>query len=146
MIRAACVTVSGTSSRHHSPFMRIVGPETLTAANTLSSPRTGAPTARILISRSSRSRPPSRFAPEVAAGDYVVAGHSFGSGSSREHAPLSLVGAGVSGNRRYGDDRGARSSTATAHVQCAEGLKTFRCVERATVDVHTRNGNHDARR
>ena len=37
------------------------------------------------------------FAPEVAAGDYVVAGHNFGSGSSREHAPLSLVGAGVSG-------------------------------------------------
>jgi 3-isopropylmalate/(R)-2-methylmalate dehydratase small subunit len=37
------------------------------------------------------------FTAEVSAGDYVVAGHNFGSGSSREHAPLSLVGAGVSG-------------------------------------------------
>ena len=37
------------------------------------------------------------FAAKVSAGDYVVAGHNFGSGSSREHAPLSLVGAGVSG-------------------------------------------------
>jgi 3-isopropylmalate/(R)-2-methylmalate dehydratase small subunit len=37
------------------------------------------------------------FAAGVSAGDYVVAGHNFGSGSSREHAPLSLVGAGVSG-------------------------------------------------
>lgn len=37
------------------------------------------------------------FATEVSAGDFVVAGHNFGSGSSREHAPLSLVGADVSG-------------------------------------------------
>lgn len=37
------------------------------------------------------------FAAEVSEGDYVVAGHNFGSGSSREHAPLSLIGAGVSG-------------------------------------------------
>lgn len=37
------------------------------------------------------------FAQEVAAGDFVVGGENFGSGSSREHAPLSLIGAGVSG-------------------------------------------------
>ena len=37
------------------------------------------------------------FAPNVAAGDFVVGGHNFGSGSSREHAPLSLLGAGVDG-------------------------------------------------
>jgi len=35
------------------------------------------------------------FSEDVLAGEYVVAGHNFGSGSSREHAPLSLVGAGV---------------------------------------------------
>lgn len=35
------------------------------------------------------------FSTDVSAGEYVVAGHNFGSGSSREHAPLSLVGAGV---------------------------------------------------
>lgn len=35
------------------------------------------------------------FAANVEAGDYVVAGENFGGGSSREHAPLALVGAGV---------------------------------------------------
>jgi 3-isopropylmalate/(R)-2-methylmalate dehydratase small subunit len=35
------------------------------------------------------------FAEEVGEGDIVVGGENFGSGSSREHAPLSLVGAGV---------------------------------------------------
>ncbi|MGQ3413882.1 LeuD/DmdB family oxidoreductase small subunit [Natrinema sp. LN54] len=37
------------------------------------------------------------FADDVEPGDFVVAGENFGSGSSREHAPLSLVGAGVAG-------------------------------------------------
>lgn len=37
------------------------------------------------------------FSEHVATGDFVVAGENFGSGSSREHAPLALVGAGVSG-------------------------------------------------
>lgn len=37
------------------------------------------------------------FADEVAEGEFVVAGENFGSGSSREQAPLSLVGAGVAG-------------------------------------------------
>lgn len=35
------------------------------------------------------------FAGEVRAGDFVVAGTNFGCGSSREHAPLGLKGAGV---------------------------------------------------
>jgi 3-isopropylmalate/(R)-2-methylmalate dehydratase small subunit len=33
----------------------------------------------------------------VTDGDFIVAGENFGGGSSREHAPLSLVGAGVNG-------------------------------------------------
>lgn len=37
------------------------------------------------------------FSPSVEPGDFVVAGENFGSGSSREHSPLALVGAGVSG-------------------------------------------------
>lgn len=37
------------------------------------------------------------FSESVQPGDFVVAGENFGSGSSREHSPLSLVGAGVSG-------------------------------------------------
>lgn len=35
------------------------------------------------------------FAGQVDAGDFVVAGTNFGCGSSREHAPLGLKGAGV---------------------------------------------------
>lgn len=35
------------------------------------------------------------FARRVEAGDFVVAGTNFGCGSSREHAPLGLKGAGV---------------------------------------------------
>ena len=37
-----------------------------------------------------------RFAGQVQAGDIVVAEANFGCGSSREHAPLALKGAGVS--------------------------------------------------
>jgi len=35
------------------------------------------------------------FSGGAEAGDFVVGGENFGSGSSREHAPLSLLGAGV---------------------------------------------------
>ncbi|MEE8593386.1 MAG: 3-isopropylmalate dehydratase small subunit [Candidatus Bipolaricaulota bacterium] len=35
------------------------------------------------------------FAGSVRAGDIVVAGENFGCGSSREHAPLALQGAGI---------------------------------------------------
>lgn len=36
------------------------------------------------------------FANNVEAGDIIVAGENFGCGSSREHAPLALKGAGIS--------------------------------------------------
>jgi len=36
------------------------------------------------------------FSKTVSPGDIIVAGNNFGCGSSREHAPLSIKGAGVS--------------------------------------------------
>ncbi len=38
----------------------------------------------------------SEFAKEVKKGDIIVGGENFGCGSSREHAPLSIKGCGIS--------------------------------------------------
>lgn len=38
-----------------------------------------------------------KFSANVSDGEFVVAGENFGGGSSREHAPLSLIGAGIDG-------------------------------------------------
>ena len=35
------------------------------------------------------------FAGEVSPGDIIIAGRNFGCGSSREHAPIALLGAGI---------------------------------------------------
>ncbi len=37
-----------------------------------------------------------KFSKEVKEGDIIVAGENFGCGSSREHAPRALLGAGIS--------------------------------------------------
>ena len=80
----------------------------------------------------------STFANGVQTGDIIVAGENFGCGSSREHAPLAIKGAGVScvvaENFARIFYRNA-INVGLPILECAEAVKEMESGDRVTVDL-----------
>lgn len=78
------------------------------------------------------------FAGKVRKGDVIVAGKNFGCGSSREHAPVSIIGAGVgcvvAGSFARIFYRNA-FNTGLVLVECPEAAKSFEDGNEIEVDV-----------
>jgi len=78
------------------------------------------------------------FAGSVGAGDVVVAGENFGCGSSREHAPVALKGAGVSAVVASSFSRiffRNAINTGLPIVTCPEAVAATEPGDEVTVDV-----------
>lgn len=93
------------------------------------------------------------FSEGVENGDFVVGGHNFGSGSSREHAPLSLRGAGVDGVvaqsfarifYRNGINLGLPVLICPDANRISDGDEISLRLEGGTVINHTANEQYDA--
>ncbi len=80
----------------------------------------------------------SAFANAVQPGDIIVAGENFGCGSSREHAPLAIKGAGVScvvaENFARIFYRNA-INVGLPILECAEAVEEMESGDRLTVDL-----------
>lgn len=80
------------------------------------------------------------FATQVKAGDIIVAGSNFGCGSSREHAPIAIKGAGVicviapTFARIF--YRNA-FNTGLPILECAEAAEKIQAGDEVTVDFET---------
>ncbi len=78
------------------------------------------------------------FAGAVQPGDIIVAGENFGCGSSREHAPLAIKGAGIScvvaGNFARIFYRNA-INVGLPILECAEAVEEMESGDRLTVDL-----------
>jgi 3-isopropylmalate/(R)-2-methylmalate dehydratase small subunit len=93
------------------------------------------------------------FSEHVADGDFVVGGENFGSGSSREHAPLSLLGAGVDGVvaqsfarifYRNGINLGLPVLICPDADRIEDGDEVSLRLEEGTVVNHTKDERYDA--
>ena len=93
------------------------------------------------------------FSESVEAGDFVVAGENFGSGSSREHAPLSLASAGINGFvaqsfarifYRNAINLGLPVLICPAADRIEDGDEISLHLDAGTVENHTRNEIYDA--
>jgi 3-isopropylmalate/(R)-2-methylmalate dehydratase small subunit len=93
------------------------------------------------------------FSESVEEGDFVVAGENFGSGSSREHAPLSLASAGINGFvaqsfarlfYRNAINLGLPVLICPAADRIEDGDEISLHLDAGTVENHTRNEMYDA--